>query len=372
MNEAPPPVTPARAWPALLMTVVIVAAAIYSFAPRPPPPFEPTQIHADRLIINGVARSGERFVAVGENGVILTATAADGPWTPARVEPARGSTLTRVLFVGEQVAVAAGHDGWLLRSEDAGATWKEVAFEPDRSEPLLGLAGPFDGTLYAFGAFGRFLVSTDEGRTWQAQELVEIGRKQASAAVAPADAYANPFADIAPPDTGLAERHLNGMAQLADGSLVLVGERGLIAHSTDGARTWRRLPEIYSGSFYGVLSVPAAAGGEAGRAGAVLVYGMRGHAFVSRDLRQWTRSEIPNIKSLFGGAVTADGRVVLVGASSAVLVSRDGGRTFAEMAESDRFALASVLPLGDGVLLTGGEGGVRTVTLNGAAPGDAS
>ena len=154
-----------RAWPAYLITLLVALAAGYSFSPRPLPPFATTQVHPDDLLVTGVAVSGERLVVAGEQGRILFADDAEGPWRAARVQPQRGSTLTQLKFVTPDTAIAVGHDGWILRSEDAGRSWREVQFNQGMTDPLLAIAGPYDGKLFAIGRFGLFYTSADEGRS---------------------------------------------------------------------------------------------------------------------------------------------------------------------------------------------------------------
>ncbi|HEX4895599.1 MAG TPA: hypothetical protein VFV11_04640 [Solimonas sp.] len=336
--------------PALFVAVAVLLAAVYSFWHRSPPPFPATRVHADRLMVNGLAHREGRLVGVGELGRILYADDASGPWEEAKVEPQRGSTLNQVLFVDDKTALAVGHDSWIVRSEDRGQTWREIQFDGERSEPLLGIAGPFDGKLYAFGAFGQFLVSTDLGRSWTRQPLVEDVDPAKAAALKKA-AEEDPYGAGLQGGGGIAERHLNAMTRAADGSLWLVGERGLLARSVDGGQTWKAQPEIYAGSFFGILALPS---------GQMLVHGMRGNAFVSRDDgKTWTRSKIPEQVSLFGAAATSGGKLILAGASNAVLVSEDGGTTFKRVSAEDRLGLTAVLPLKNGSWLTAGEGGIR-------------
>jgi photosystem II stability/assembly factor-like uncharacterized protein len=128
--------------------------------------------------------------------------------------------------------------------------------------------------------------------------------------------------------------------------------------------TWAALPEIYPGSFFGVLPL---------KDNALLIYGMRGNAFVSRDLGQtWVKSALPAPPlSLFAGAVADNGDIVLAGASDAVFVSKDGGARFTLVSQTDRRSLSTLVPLPGGTLLVGGEGGVGKRSLSAAPAGGA-
>jgi photosystem II stability/assembly factor-like uncharacterized protein len=353
--------------PAYGMVVLVLLAAIYSFSHRPNPPFPPTQVHPDRLLVNGLAASGSRLVAAGELGHILVADDPDGPWRPASVEQQRGSTFTRARFIDENTALAVGHDGWIVRSSDRGQTWSEAAYDPQRPDPLLNLAGPFDGKLFAMGAFGLLMASTDMGRTWQREALViEEAAGTAPAPAAEVDPNADPFASFgAASESAAADRHLNAMIAAPDGSLLLVGERGLILQSRDGGATWKQRDAGYTGSFYGALAL---------RGGRLVVYGMRGNAFHSTDLgATWQKAEVPVTVSLFSGVELPDGRAVLVGDNNTVLVSADGGVRFAVSSEAEHRGLAAglseVLVLPDGSLLTAGDSGIvrRPLATGGAS-----
>mgnify|MGYP000353768340 CR=1 FL=1 len=354
-----------QGWPALLLSIGVIGAAVYSFTPRPDPPFPPTRVQVDELLVTDIVRRGERLIAVGEQGKILFADDPSGPWQTATISPNRGATLTRAAFVEGDTVVAVGHGSWILRSSDAGQSWTEVLFAPDKAEPLQGVAGPFDGRLYAYGAFGQLQVSSDLGRSWERQELVKAEEAASESVEEPAndpssDDY-NPFADFGSGGgfafDDFSSRHINAVNQLADGSLVLAGERGTVARSTDGGQTWTELDTGYSGSFYGVLE-PAP--------GVMLVHGMRGNVFRSEDGGQnWTASQVPVAESLYGGRVTANGEVLLVGGGNAVLRSSDGGKSFRRMTDKDNQALAAVLPLAAGRWLTAGENGVRLQTAAG-------
>jgi photosystem II stability/assembly factor-like uncharacterized protein len=341
-------------WPAYLLTLLVAGAGAYAFSPRSIPPFPPTEVKADQLLVTGLAHQGSHLVAVGEQGHILVADSVNGPWLEARVEPKRGSTLTQVVLLKDGVALAVGHDSWILRSQDRGASWKEVHFDAERSEALMGIAGPFGGKLFAFGAFGLFLSSSDNGATWQAETLVEAAKPGAKAA--PVAESSDPFAAYTSGggggSQGIAEHHLNAMAGGADGTLMLVGERGLIARSTDNGQTWSTTDPIYAGSFYGVMATAP---------GNWVVFGMRGNVFRSQDNGlTWTRSQTPAQTSMFGGVLTASGKITLVGASNTAFVSSDGGATFTlDSRGGGRNDLAAVIPLSDGSRLVAGVAGIR-------------
>ncbi len=355
-----------RGWPAMLLTIAMVGAAIYSFSPRSYPAFPPTQIKADGFLANSVAQQGDHFIAVGERGVMLYAENPEGPWHDGEVDKTRGATLTRVRFIAENIALAVGHNGWIIRSEDAGKTWQEIQFDEDSSDPLLDIGGPWpsdgpsdgNGKLFVTGSFGQFEVSTDLGLTWQ-EEILNISDAAGEDSDQASTSATDPDSDDYDPFAAFAEgggaqnsgtEHLNGITQLEDGSLMIVGERGLLLRSGDNGETWNRLEEIYAGSFYGALTTPD---------NSLLVYGMRGNAFVSQDQgKTWGKSQIPVQQGLFQGTVTDDGKILLVGASDTVLISSDNGQSFKLAASTGTDGLVSVVPLKKNSWLTAGEGGV--------------
>lgn len=349
-----PGITPARAvgaWPSYVVSLIVLLAALYAFSPRPMPPFPATEVHPDGLQINALLKAGGKLLAAGEQGRILIADSEKGPWIEAKVEPQRGSALTQMAAVGNKTLIAVGHDGWILRSENEGASWQEANFDSESSDPLLGIAGPYAGKLYAFGAFGKFLVSSDDGKTWRQQPLVEAssGETSAAASAAEPDPYADPFANISS-GGGIADGHINAMTRAPDGALVMVGERGMIARSTDEGASWTAVPQVYTGSFYGLLALPPKG---------LLAYGMRGNVFRSEDSGQtWTKVETPLSLSLFGATSTLRREIILVGENAVVMVSKDGGKSFKLGSLGEQQRLAAALPLDSGDLLTAGELGL--------------
>src|SRR5438445_4258963 len=67
-----------------------------------------------------IAVAGDRAVAVGQQGVILTS--ADGKSWEQRPSPV-SAMLTRVRFVDPHVGRALGYDATILQTQDGGANW---------------------------------------------------------------------------------------------------------------------------------------------------------------------------------------------------------------------------------------------------------
>ncbi|MGJ8668901.1 MAG: WD40/YVTN/BNR-like repeat-containing protein [Oceanococcus sp.] len=359
-------------WPAMLLSLIIISAAVYSFSPRPKPDHPMTKVHADDLLVTDITQVGQRLIAVGEQGEILFADAPQGPWQSATVNQQRRSNLTRVLSVSEEVALAVGHDGWILRSTDAGENWQEVLFDAEKAEPLLGISGPYDGRIFAYGAFGQIQISSDAGKTWQRHALVKEELEveaQDDAAAGSSDPFSDnydPFASFGSGGGGgfddFSTRHINGITRASDGSFWLVGERGLIAQSTNNAETWTKFETGYSGSFYGVLQT---------KGGRIMAHGMRGNIYSSPDKGEtWQKSDAGTAQSLFGGLVQENGDIYLAGGSNAILKSSNGGRSFSNISEKKAKALTDIVVLAEGKWLTAGEAGIRLQGPNVAAKGD--
>jgi photosystem II stability/assembly factor-like uncharacterized protein len=285
------------------MTPVVMALEVQ---PRP-------ALHAPlapKSTLLGVAVAGERIVAVGQRGHILHST--DGrAWTQA--EAPVNAMLNRVRFRDARTGWAVGHDATILATTDGGTTWALQHFDPE-GRPLYDLMFLKDGRIVAIGGYGTYLVSADAGARWEPRSF--------------------PVADLG--------QHFNAGARLGDGSLLIVGERGLLARSSDEGETWQLLDSPYTGSWFGVL--PAGAKG-------ALVFGLRGNLYVAADVAacprldpaqydpftretvpdtqafaktRWRPIERPTLESLFGGA--SDGAGALLVGVNGVVVRVDPAR----------------------------------------------
>lgn len=305
-----------------------------------------------------VAAAGKRLVAVGERGIVLLSDDGGARWRQAAT-PVQAS-LTAVQFVDERQGWAVGHLGVVLHSGDGGETWTKqldglqlpALFEqaaradaaaapayrdyvqlladdgPDK--PLLALHFQDARRGIVVGAYNLALGTEDGGATW------------------------TPLSARLPNPRSL---HLYGVA-VSGASIVLAGEQGLLLRSDNGGRDFAVLESPYRGSWFGLLAT---------RGDRLLVYGLRGAAYVSADRgSSWTQASTELPVSISGAAELSDGTLVLGSSAGDLLVSRDQGRSFQRRDGPPQPPIAGLVPTQDGALALAGLRGPQRVDL--AAP----
>lgn len=282
---------------------------------------------ATKSLILDVEDTGSGLIAVGERGHILRS--ADGKtWTQSPV-PTR-ATLNAIDCVDANTCWAVGHDAVIVKSADGGKTWTKQYFEPELEKPFLDVLFFDSQHGFAIGAYGLFKETLDGGSSW------------------------NEFnADIR-----AAEWHFNALTRLGNGSLLLVGETGGIATSTDQGVTWVQQESPYEGSYFGALPI--------GEAGAV-IFGLRGNAFMSADAVKggWKEIETGTVQGLLGGTLLANGDFLLVGNSGTVLRGSVSTGLVQSIPDPVGKGLSSAVAMPNGDLLVLGE--VGPYFLKGAA-----
>lgn len=277
------------------------AASLADEAPRPA--LTAAKAVEGRLL--GIAKAGEHLIAVGQQGVILQSS--DGKtWT--QVSSPVSAMLTRVRFADAQHGWIVGYDSTVLATRDAGASWQLQHFDT-HGRALFDVLFTDPQHGIAVGAYGTLMLTSDGGAHWSEQTTSALSELAL---------------------------HLNAIIRLGDGSLLITGERGLLALSNDGGNSWRLLKSPYVGSWFGALPY-----GDKG----ALVYGLRGHVFETRDVstlaseqpdvlqsleRQasgatpddpsghWRQLVNPVMESLFGAARVSTDEAVLVGVNGAI------------------------------------------------------
>lgn len=308
---------------------------------------------APRSLLTGLARAGQRVVAVGQRGHVLFSDDAGKSWQQAEVPVS--ADLTAVQFPTATAGWAVGHDGVVLHSADAGKTWtrqldgrrlgdvlvahytRSGASDSDKwlaeakRFAAQGAENPFldvwfddarNGTIV--GAFGLVLRTGDGGKTWE--PLLH--------------ATDNPKA-----------LHLYAVRRIG-ADLFIVGEQGTALRFESGRFAALTLP--YQGTLFGLV----------GKDRTVLAHGLRGNVVRSTDGgSNWT-----NVTTGVGVGLTAStrderGRLVIVSQAGHVLVSNDDGASFA-LAQVERpIPAAAVVGAGAGALIVAGPRGVHGLPL---------
>lgn len=229
---------------------------------------------AKKSLLLDIAQSDSQMMAVGERGHVLLSDDQGQNWKQVSVPTT--STLTAVTSVGDNIW-AVGHDSTIIASRDAGKTWQIQQFLPELERPLMDVAF-FDANHgIAIGSYGVFFRTTDGGENWTReyhtsflhpddQDYLEELKQEDEAF------YLEEMASILP--------HLNRV-NLDGDALLIAGETGLLAKSSDQGKSWERLESGYMGSFFDVTQTSK---------GEVLAAGLRGNIYRSNTLLDdWQR-----------------------------------------------------------------------------------
>ncbi|WP_296220509.1 WD40/YVTN/BNR-like repeat-containing protein [Pseudomonas sp. UBA2684] len=266
----------------------------------------------------GVARAGNDLFSVGPHGLILRSSDSGKSWL--QVPSPVASDLVQVRFRDAQHGWIVGHDSLLLHTRDGGRTWvvqldgrslltllretygrrasngdstaqdmlQEIDFamgtsaSPDvLAAPLLDVLFDANGQGFVVGAFGMILRSTDDGATWEPWiERTENDRRM----------------------------HLYALAEY-QGRFFVSGEQGLLMQLDPQSQRFLMQETPYTGTYFGVRAF----------SDLLLVHGLRGNLFVSRDQGQeWVKVETGLNASLVS-AVEQDGQLILVSQSGEMI-----------------------------------------------------
>lgn len=294
-------------------------------APVKPRPAEIMPLTPKSLLLD-VYYTGERYVAVGDRGGIVTAAQPSTDpkdWTQVPV-PVRAA-LTAVHFPDPKNGWAVGHDAAIVATADGGQTWTLQHFQPELEKPLLDVLFLDASNGFAVGAYGLFLRTADGGKSWT---------------------------EVDAPSIRAEEVHFNSLIKLGNGSLFIAGESGMLALSGDQGQTWTKLTSPYESSLFGALPV-----GEKG----ALIFGLRGNVYLTQDVKgsKWTKLETNSVASMFGGTVLPSGELALVGLNGVVLVATAEGQVRALQTPTGT-PLSSAIAVNGGLLAVG-ESGVQTI-----------
>jgi len=326
-------------------------------------------IHAkapDKVFLDTITRAGNRLVAGGQHGVIITSDDNGLTWSQAAVPV--NVEITDISFTSPSQGWAVGHYGVILHTRDAGASWQiqlnglqanqltlaaaqaaVAANDPSPATPLAlkradhfvtgGADKPFL-TIWAqspqnaivFGAYRMALKTTDGGKTWSDWSL-HIG-----------DAYSHNLYDVTP----------------VGGQIYIAAETGIIFRSADGGNSFPELSPPGTATLFGVLGT-----GD----NAVLAFGVAGQAFISKDGGQsWQPVAFGTSDNLMAATTLNDGSVVVANEDGTLYRSTDHGQNFTPLQLAIPMAVFDLAQAPDGGLILAGNNGILRVPLQDLKP----
>lgn len=267
-----------------------------------------------------VHRRGDRWVAVGDYGTILSSGDSGKTWVQARSVPFAG-LLTAVTLTDTRVGWAVGHGGTILRTDDGGESWRLQA-QLEGGPVLLSVLAADARRVLVVGAYGTAAVSEDGGATWTPLRVVE-GRD--------------------------GDRHFN-QAFMVGGVTYLAAEAGAAYRSKLDWQHWEPVKTGVTGSLWGGLAT-----GDGG----VVLFGMSGRLLYSRDHGDsWQTVDTGLTQSLTDAVQLPDGRLVVVGNGGALAVGTLGNGPLRSSVLPDRRNIHAVAARPTGSLALFGAFGV--------------
>ncbi|MDQ0124838.1 photosystem II stability/assembly factor-like uncharacterized protein [Pseudomonas lini] len=325
-------------------------------------PASPSALARSSMLTGITQVPNGRWVAVGRRGHILYSDDA-ATWHQASVPVS--VDLVAVHFPTAEQGWAVGHGAVILHTADGGRTWvkqmdgrlladlliaywQPLAASASDDEPGASLAlmdaerlkaeGPgrpfldvrFADALngYAVGAYNLLLQTRDGGQTWQSL----------------ASRTDNPG--------GL---HFNAVGLGDGGRVYLAGEQGLLLQDNPLTGRFEALATPYGGTWFGMLEQP----------GRLLLFGLRGNAYVSHDGgRHWRQASTQSESTITAATPLGDGRVVLITQAGEVLLSDDdSAERYRPVASQQSIPLYGVTPAGGEAIVAVGLGGVTRIEL---------
>ncbi len=300
----------------------VLALLLFAAAALPGQEVSETMPLADRALVLDLARSGDRWIAVGERGHILLSDDQGRDWRQVAV-PSR-ALLTAVAFDGSgRNGCAVGHDNTLLLSRDGGLNWKWTPVDGPYDVLFLDAFWLDADTAFAVGAYGEFWETRDAGASWNRRAITEE------------------------------ELHLNAIARADDGTLFIAGESGLLLRSGDRGNTWDPVDTPYFGSYHGLFTVGSRE---------VYLFGMRGHIFYSPDLGEnWIEKSGDSKVFLSDGLGDASGNLLITGQGGTLFTSGPEVSGFTLHLRPEYDKISAVGRTRDGALLLAGNRGMHRI-----------
>jgi photosystem II stability/assembly factor-like uncharacterized protein len=261
------------------------------------------------------------------------------------------TTLTAVRFADERHGVAVGHGGAVLLTRDGGQQW---ALRLDgRRLARLALAGAQAGVDPALVRDAERLVADGPDKPfldvlmWDANRLLAVGAYGIAMGSTDGGGTWTSWMARLPNPRG---NHLYAVRQLGD-RVLIAGEQGLVLLSVDGGQSFKPLKTPYAGSWFTAEMLSDQV---------YVLAGLRGNTWMTRDGGgTWARVANPMPASIVASARDARGLAYFVNQAGFVLALGEDGL---------RPVNKTPLPAPAGLLIDGGAwlalGGQGPMELN--------
>ncbi|MFJ7789337.1 WD40/YVTN/BNR-like repeat-containing protein [Pseudomonas sp. NPDC096925] len=270
--------------------------------------------NATQATMLDAAWAGARAVAVGDHGVVLLSDDQGKQWRQARSVPL-STPLTGVSFVDAKHGWAVGQWGAILATVDGGESWKIQRLSTEEDRPLFAVHFFNLRQGVAVGLWSLVLTTEDGGQTWAEQPVQ------------------------APPGAKRADLNLMGLFADNRGTVYATAEHGKVLHSDDHGKNWHYLDTGYEGTLWS---------GAVLADGRLLVGGQRGTLLLgSADDKRFRRVPTQG-KGSVTSVVVAGSRVLAVGLDGLRVQSSNGGASFEESQSVDGLSLTAALFNSDG------------------------
>jgi photosystem II stability/assembly factor-like uncharacterized protein len=321
-----------------------------------------TPAQATRLLASSqlaaVARVGQRVVAVGVRGRIMTSDDGGQSWRQAKVPVS--TELVAVQFVGPKEGWAVGHGGVVLHTADAGETWEkqldgrqtkelllkhfkpkadagdeaaarmvgviELNYAEGPEQALLGVWFDDANNGFVCGSFGTLLATRDGGKTWESwTERIDVREPV----------------------------HLNAIRGVG-GEIFIASERGVVYRLDRQAQMFVPHETGYRGSFFGI----------AGAGSMVFAYGLRGTVYRSTDMgRSWSQVDVGARASINGATALQDGQMLFVTQDGQALLGEAGSAKFRSLPLQQRGLFQDAVQIDRNTALLVGWNGPQVISL---------
>lgn len=310
-------------------------------------------------VLLAATRAGERWVAAGERGVVVTADATARHWTQVAQVPV-STTLTAVRFVDAQRGWAVGHSGVVLATQDGGQHWQRQL--DGRIVAQLALAQAISGSSMRAQAEAQRLVADGPDKPFldlyfsSANEGCVVGAYNLCFQTVDGGAHWVPISERLDNPKAL---HLYAIAGQGERRYI-AGEQGLLFRSDDAGRRFQRLTSPYKGSWFALALLDAQT---------LVVAGMRGHVYLSHNGgHEWTALDGAPPVSFVSAVAAHGGNVLLANQAGHLFLLKPGQSTLTPLPMPALPPTQGAWPLGSDQVLVLTAQGALAVPLQKAAP----